>query len=395
MDFYHQYDTLLSAEERAHVARARQFCTGAFSEGVLAAHTSGKALPEKWIAAWAATGMLGLQAKRAHGGHEASYICKIRVAQEMARHGFAAAFCLNHHQGGVTRISQTGTPTQIERFLAPALRGGLLFTIAMSEPGGGSDASAMTTTATPVEGGWNLKGAKAWLTDGLIVGGLIVLAKVTDSSNPGEIASFYVPLDYAESVRRNEILVPGARSFRLAEIAFDDHFVPDWCLIAPPGAALKASMSSVNAARVHVAAMCIATLQAALSEAVAYCGNRNAFGKALTGHQGLRWELAEVSVRLEAANALVFRAAEQIQQGTNPVSLAAQAKKFAVDTAIWGIDQCIRIVGATGASATHRLNMHLAEVRMAAYADGTNEMLLDRIGRGLSSDYPTPTTDRA
>jgi len=122
MDFYHQYDTLLSAEERAHVARARQFCTGAFSEGVLAAHTSGKALPEKWIAAWAATGMLGLQAKRAHGGHEASYICKIRVAQEMARHGFAAAFCLNHHQGGVTRISQTGTPTQIERFLAPALR---------------------------------------------------------------------------------------------------------------------------------------------------------------------------------------------------------------------------------------------------------------------------------
>jgi len=132
-----------------------------------------------------------------------------------------------------------------------------------------------------------------------------------------------------------------------------------------------------------------------LSEAVAYCGSRNAFGKVLTGHQGLRWELAEVSVRLEAANALVFRAAEQIQHGANPVSLAAQAKKFAVDTAIWGIDQCVRIVGATGASAAHRLNMHQAEVRMAAYADGTNEMLLDRIGRGLPSDYPNPKTQRA
>jgi alkylation response protein AidB-like acyl-CoA dehydrogenase len=73
--------------------------------------------------------------------------------------------------------------------------------------------------------------------------------------------------------------------------------------------------------------------------------------------------------------------------GKNPISLAAQAKKFAVDTAIWGIDQCIRIIGATGASAAHRLNMHLAETRLAAYADGTSEMLLDRIGRGLPSNY--------
>ncbi len=391
MDVYHQYDGLLSAEERGHVARAQEFCTGAFSESVFAAHMAGEAFPEKWIAAWAEIGMFGLQVKRAHGGLEASYLCKIRVAQEVARHGFAAAFCLNHHQGGATRLSQTGTPIQIEHLLAPALRGELLLTTAMSEPAGGSDVSALTTTAMPVEGGWALSGTKAWMTDGLLVGGLIVLARMGDSAGAGDIASLYVPLGLAETVSRTEILVPGARSFRLAEVAFDRHFVPEWCLIAPPGAALKSSMSSVNAARVHVAAMCVATLHAALCEAVDYCGRRHAFGKPLTGHQGLGWELAEVSVRLEAANALVFRAAEQIQIGENSVALAAQAKKFAVDTAIWGIDQCVRIVGATGASAAHRLNMHLAEVRMAAYADGTNEMLLDRVGRGLPSTYQKPT----
>lgn len=391
MDVYHQYDGLLSAEERGHVARAQEFCAGAFSESVFAAHMAGEAFPEQWIAAWAAIGMFGLQAKRAHGGFEASYLCKIRVAQEMAHHGFAAAFCLNHHQGGATRLSQTGTPIQIEHLLAPALRGELLLTTAMTEPAGGSDVSALTATAMPVEGGWALSGTKAWMTDGLLIGGLIVLARVGDAAGGGDIASFYVPLGLAETVSRTEILVPGARSFRLAEVAFDRHFVPEWCLIARPGAALKASMASVNAARVHVAAMCVATLHAALCEAVDYCGHRHAFGKPLTGHQGLRWELAEVSVRLEAANALVFRAAEQIQIGENPVALAAQAKKFAVDTAIWGIDQCVRIVGATGASAAHRLNMHLAEVRMAAYADGTNEMLLDRVGRGLPSTYPKPT----
>ncbi|MCK1734037.1 acyl-CoA/acyl-ACP dehydrogenase [Bradyrhizobium sp. 138] len=388
MDFYHQYDAQLSADERDHVAKARAFCAGAFSASVFAAHMTGEAFPEKWIAEWAALGMLGLQAKRAHGGLEASYLCKIRVAQEMARHGFAAAFCLNHHQGGATRLSQTGTPVQIERLLQPALRGELLLTTAMTEPAGGSDVSALTTTAVPVDGGWALSGTKAWMTDGLLVGGLIVLARVGDAAGAGDIASFYVPFGEAETVKRTEIVVPGARSFRLAEVAFDAHFIPEWCLIAAPGAALKASMASVNAARVHVAAMCVATLHAALCEAVDYCEGRQAFGKPLIGHQGLRWELAEVSVRLEAANALVFRAAEQIQIGGNPVALAAQAKKFAVDTALWGIDQCVRIVGATGAGAAHRLNMHFAEVRMAAYADGTNEMLLDRVGRGLSATYP-------
>jgi len=315
------------------------------------------------------------------------------VAQEVARHSFAAAFCLNHHQGGATRLSQSGTAIQIEKLLAPALQGQLLLTTAMTEPGGGSDVSALSTNAIAVDGGWSLTGTKAWLTDGLLVGGLVILAKVGGNADPGDIASFYVPLDHAETVRRNEILVPGARSFRLAEIEFQNHFVPDWCLIAAPGAALKASMTAVNGARVHVAGMCVATLDAALSEAVEYCGRRQAFGKALTEHQGLRWELAEVSVRLEAANALVFRAAEQINRGENPVTLAAQAKKFAVDTAIWGIDQCARIVGATGASVAHRLNMHLAEVRMAAYADGTSQMLLDRIGRRLPSDYqPQPNS---
>src|ERR1700761_4019594 len=113
-------------------------------------------------------------------------------------------------------------------------------------------------------------------------------------------------MDDAATVTRREIIVPGACSFRLAEIEFADHFIPEWALIAAPGQALKSSMATINAARVHVAAMCVATLRAALAEAVAYCETRQTFGKPLLHHQGLRWELANVATRLEAANALVF-----------------------------------------------------------------------------------------
>ena len=387
MDFYRQYDSQLSRDELSLVEKAGAFCAGAFSNHVFQTHSAGEPFSLEWMSRWAELGMLGLQAKREHGGHGASFLCKIRVAQEMAHHSFAAAFCLNHHQGSVTRLSRTGTPPQIEHLLPQALRGERLFTIAMTEPSGGSDAAGMSATATKAPGGWRLNGTKRWLTDGLIVHGLILLARVADEGAGDDIASFYVTLDDASTVSRREIVVPGARSFRLAEISFTDHFIPEWAMIAAQGQALKASMATINAARVHVAAMCVAALRASLAEAVAYCEVRHAFGKPLLNHQGLRWELANVSARLEAANALVFRAAESVQRGETPVTLAAQCKVFAVDTAISGIDQCIRAIGATGASSSHRLNMNLAEMRMAAYADGTNEMLLDRIGRGLASAY--------
>ena len=92
-------------------------------------------------------------------------------------------------------------------------------------------------------------------------------------------------------------------------------------------------------------------------------------------------------MRLEAASALVFKAALHVDRNLPAMTIAAQCKKFAVDVAAWGIEQCIRAVGAVGATGKLRLAMHLAEVRMAAFADGTNEMMLDRIGRALEKDY--------
>lgn len=388
MDFFAQYDAVLTDAEKTLVARAREFCAGDFARDVARSFADGVPFPEAWFARWAALGMLGLQVRPEHGGLGASYMCKIRVAQEMARVGFAAGFCMNHHQGSATRVSKEGSDRQRQELLADLMAGRTLSTIAMTEPQGGSDVAAITTTATPTRGGWLVNGSKAWLTNGMMVDCLMLLARTEGGAGDG-MTTYIVrfPRGDSETVTREEILVPGARGFRFARITFRDHFVPEWAQFTALGAALKAAMGVINAARVHVAAMCVASLHAALCEAVAYCETRTAFGKPLTAHQGLRWGLAEVATRLEAANALVFKAALAIQTDGQPVTLAAQAKKFAVDTALWGLDQCVRVVGAAGASASLRLAMHQAEVRMAAYGDGTSEILLDRVGRGLAKDY--------
>lgn len=387
MTFFAQYDEVLSEAERELVSNARRFCEGSFSEEAHTAYLQGVPFARVWIEHWAAEGMLGLQVRPEHGGHGASFICKIRVAQEVARHSFAAAFCLNNLQGQATRLSRAGSDEQRSRLLAGLAAGSILAAPSMSEPGGGSDLGALTTTATPVSGGWLVNGVKDWVTNGTIVDWLSMLVR---SGGSTELMTLLVPCGPESSVAREEVPLAGGRSFRLARMTFRDHFVPDWALLGPAGDAVRASMAAVNAARVHVAAMAVATLHSALCEAVRYCGKRETFGKVLLAHQGLQWEFAEVATRLEAASALVFKAAQLVDRGLPSQTAAAQSKKFAVDTAIWGIDQCIRAMGAIGATDAHRLGMHLAEVRLAAYTDGTNEMMLDRIGRGLSKEYGMP-----
>ena len=394
MNFYDLYDERLSAAERSLVEAAGDFCRGEFSAHLLASHTQGRAYDASWIDRWAKEGFLGLQTPREFGGHDASFLCKIRVAQTMAEHGFAAAFAINNLQGSVTRVARFGSEKQRAELMGAMLGGRTLCAPAMSEPDGGSDLAALKTKARRVDGGWLISGTKSWITNGSIIQCANLLASVEDpvgAEAAGDIASFLVPLVDGPTLRREELVMPGARSFRLASLGFQEHFVPDWCLFDPPGQAFRSSMASVNAARVHVAAMCVASARAALAETVGYAESRQAFGKALLRHQGLGWELAEVSLRLEAANALVLRAAIAVQTGKAALTLAAQAKKFAVDVAVWALDQCQRAMGATGASADHSLAMLSSETRLAAFGDGTSQMLLDRIAKGLAKDYgPSP-----
>ncbi|CAN7336466.1 acyl-CoA dehydrogenase family protein [Variovorax sp. LjRoot178] len=383
--FFEQYDSELTQAERSAVAVARNFCADELADVAALAYLRNEPFDQQVISRWGELGFFGLQVETAQGGMGGSFLCKIRVAQEMARHGFAMAFCLNNMQGMATRVSRHGTPRQKEAFLANLMQGRWVGAPAMSEPQGGSDLSKLSCRATRVEGGWVINGSKAWVTNGVIVDLITLLARVPDEEG-ADIASFLVRVDGPTAVR-SEILSSGARSFRLGRIDFRDHFVPDWALLYPPGQAFARSLESINAARVHVAAMCVASLYSAFTIALRYCGERVAFGKPLTGHQGLRWSLADVAMKMEAANSLVFRAASRVQRGQDVTMLAAQAKTLAVEVAVEGVQACMQAMGAIGASAEFPLSMHASELRMAAYADGTSEMLRDRAGKSLAKSY--------
>jgi alkylation response protein AidB-like acyl-CoA dehydrogenase len=147
------------------------------------------------------------------------------------------------------------------------------------------------------------------------------------------------------------------------------------------------ALAGINGARTYVAAMCCGMLQASLETAVRYTQQRRTFGQAVIEHQGVRWKLVDAATDLEAARLLTYRAARLIDEGGDAVLPAAHAKKFATEMALRRIADCIQAMGANGLRAEYPLARHLAGAKIAAYTDGSIEMMNERIGVGLGQVF--------
>ncbi|MEI9985349.1 MAG: acyl-CoA dehydrogenase family protein [Aliidongia sp.] len=170
----------------------------------------------------------------------------------------------------------------------------------------------------------------------------------------------------------------GAGGFRLS-----GYRAADEDLFLPPGRAFKRALNGINGARAYVAAMCCGMVEEALAVALDYGRTRQAFGRALVEHQGLRWSLVDVATDLEAARLLTYRAAEVMARGEDAMLPAAYAKKFAAGMAQRRLGECLQAMGAEGLRQTHPIGRHIACARIAGFVDGSTEMQNERIGAAL------------
>lgn len=377
----------LDDAERALLARAEDFARRVIAPGAAAWDAGNTPLPRAVLREYAALGLAALQVSAGRGGHGARYRAKLRVAEAIAAVCFPSAFALNNLQGSVTRMEREGSPDQVARYLPGLMDGSIVCAPALSEPGAGSDFAAITTTATEAPGGWTVTGEKAWVTNGATADQLICYAQTRPGTGAKGIASFIVDL-HAQGIERlpPEHLVGGG-AIGACGIRLHGVHVPARDLFAPPGEAFKRGMRGITGARVHVAAMICATVEDALRRAVAHATTRHAFGKPLLGHQGLRWQLADVATDLEATRLLVTRAAAIIEEGGDAQVEAAMAKKHAGEMATQAVAACMQAMGAEGLRASHPFGRHLAAARIAAYVDGTTEMMNERIGAALPARY--------
>lgn len=340
-------------------------------------------MPVDTLKAASLMGLTGLQVPRDYGGADASFALKVRVAEEMSRHCFAFTFGMINNIGAATKIARNAPKEVADMYLPVMLRGELIGCTALTEPGAGSDFSAIRTIARKVDGGWVLNGEKAWITNAAAADVIHLYAQTDPKLGWRGVAGFLVDARQPGVTRKPAFDVMGGFAIGAGGFELSDHFVPDNRMLAEPGAGFKKAIGSVNAARTYVAAMCCGMTEAAIHLTARYALKRPAFGGSLADLQGLRWRLADAQTDVEAARLLAYRATNAIETGQDAQIHAAHAKKFSARMADTHLPLCIQTMGANGLLRDYPLARHLACARIANYVDGTSEIQNERIVQAL------------
>ena len=184
----------LTPREQELVEAARRFAAEVIEPQAAIWEQKRQAIPRDVFKQYAEAGFSGLEVPAEHGGQGVSYLCKVRVAEVMARACFAATFALNNSQATAARLCREGTDDQKRHYLPRLLSGEIVSAPALTEPGAGSDATAMRTRATKVDGGWRIDGQKAWITNGANADLLVLYAQTQEGAGARGIGSFFVDL---------------------------------------------------------------------------------------------------------------------------------------------------------------------------------------------------------
>lgn len=328
-------------------------------------------------------GLAGIELSTADGGHGLAFSATMRVVEELSKYDFGFAFSLVNHHNAMVRIARTHSAVAA-RLVPRMLRGEVIGCAGLTEPDHGSDLAGLTTSARKVAGGWVLIGQKAWICNAAVAGVSTTLAQTAEGSGSKGIATFIVEADQKGFVREPAYALEGAHAIGVAGFRLENYFAPDDALMAPPGEGFKASLASINGARCYVAAMCAGMLDSAIAHAVRYASGRDAFGHKVIEFQGLRWSLVDADTDLAALRLLAYRAASQIDAGEGAEEAAARAKKFAGQRTLGHVAACIQAMGANGLRAEYPLMRHLAACKVAAFTDGTTEMMNERLGKLLA-----------
>ena len=320
-----------------------------------------------------------------HGGLDLDYFSTGRVLRVLASADFPFAFSLAVHSAVAGLIAEYGSPAHLDRYVRRIQTGELILSVCITEPSAGSDAAAMRTTATPVEGGWRISGSKAWITNAASADLFLLYAQTDLGAGPAGIAAFLIERGCTGFSVTTAYDLVGCHSMGLAGVELANCFVPNEALFARRGEGFKRAMRGIDVARTLVSAMCCGMMEASLAFALKATAERSAFGSKTIDFQGVQWMLADVATDLSAAELLFSAAASKLDRGERATIEAAHAKKFATKAALNAVAQCMQLGGARGLLSETPISRHLAAAKAAQYLDGTTEIQNVVIARSLRS----------
>ncbi len=330
-------------------------------------------------------GLTGLLAPTSLGGRGLGPLALARVVEAVAAADLAAAFSLVVHNNHVRAVTGSGNEALIAREAPSLIAGERVGAFLLTEPGVGSDATAITTTAERDGDMWVINGEKAWVTNAAVADSLNVFAQTQPGQGHRGIVSILVTADLPGVTRLEPYELLGGYGMGTGGFRFEDVRVPVADTLVEPGAAFAAAMGGIDVARIVVGAGCCGLMQTSLDIAVAATASRELFGSTVARQQGVQWMLADAATDLAATRLLTYDAARLLDQGADATVAAAHAKKFGARAAERVVRDCMQSMGATGLrrGVENPLPRHLAAARVANYLDGTTEIQNVVIARSL------------
>ena len=381
-------DSLLSDENVMFRDAVRKFAEEKITPYVKTWEKNGK-YPNKYYTYLAEMGFMGLLVPEKYGGTGGSMIDLVILCEEMGRAGVSIP--LTHVSACCRAIVHQGTEEQKRKYLPDMASGKKIGAYCQTEPNAGSDAGNLSSFAEKKSDHYLLNGRKVFISNGRIASVFIVLAK-TEKNLPKPskgIAMFIVDRNTpGVSIGHTEELM-GRHCSSLDEIIFENVKVPMENLLIPSGGkGFKEMMNEFNSERCGNSAFCVGFARGAYERTVKYCKERVQFGKPISELQGIRWILAEMAIKIEAARLLIYDALIKEKKGKMIAKEASMAKKFANEMAVWVCDQAIQLHGAYGYTTDYEVERYYRDVRGWSMGGGTTQVCLNRIAHEILKPQP-------
>ena len=330
-------------------------------------------------------GYLGMRLPEAYGGSSATLSQMCIVLEEFSRSHRVFTGLIDATSGLTpSAFVRHGSPAQRERYARKLATGEMRAAFALTEPGAGSDSAAISTHAKKVAGGWVINGRKHYISSAHVADVIMVMA-VTDPQKRarGGITALLVDRGTPGfTVTRIDTTI-GSEAWKLAELTFEDCFVPDDAVMGKVGEGFRIAMESLTDGRMAVACCCIGAADRLLELMTAHAKERVTFGKPLADRQAIQWMLADTAVDIATARALAYETLRQIEDGRSIGSAASMCKLYCSEMVGRVTDRAVQVFGGQGLIRGFAIERFYRDVRHYRIGEGTSEVHRMVIAREL------------
>ncbi|QUH03667.1 acyl-CoA dehydrogenase family protein [Saccharopolyspora erythraea] len=365
----------LSEDERFVVATVRDFVDKEVRPVVQELEHS-NTYPEALIEQMKQLGIFGLAVPEEHGGTPVSTPCYVLITEELARGWMSLAGAMGGHTVVAKLLLRFGTEEQKRRYLPRMATGEVRATMALTEPGGGSDLQAMRTVARRDADGYVINGSKTWITNSRRSQLIALMCKTDPQAEPAHKGISILLVEHGPGLTVSRDLPKlGYKGVESCELSFTDYRASgDAVLGGVEGAGFAQMMKGLETGRLQVAARALGVARAALEDSLAYAQERESFGKPIWQHQSIGNYLADMATSFSASRQLTLHAAREYDAGRRVDMEAGMAKLFASETAMQIALSAVRIHGGYGYSTEFDVERYFRDAPLMIVGEGTNEI---------------------